>query len=130
MAESSEGPRLPSRWPRVSAGRVAHVIGRALELFLVLLIVGGAALAARLGSHGREVTDRSSGVTFEVSGDATLLDAIQAAGLKINYGCRSGVCGADPVAICEGGENIAPASEEETATLRRLGLEGRARAPR
>ena len=47
--------------------------------------------------------------------------------MKINFGCRAGVCGADPVAICEGHDNLAPAGEDELATLRRLGLEGRAR---
>lgn len=84
-------------------------------------------LKSKIGAGGREVTDRGSGVAFEVKPDATLLDAIQAAGLKINYGCRSGVCGADAVAICDGGENLSPPSEDELATLRRLGLEGKAR---
>ena len=57
----------------------------------------------------------------------TLLEAIESAGLKINFGCRAGVCGADPVAICEGHEHLSPPGDDELATLRRLGLEGRAR---
>ncbi|MDR3494803.1 MAG: FAD-dependent oxidoreductase [Ancalomicrobiaceae bacterium] len=77
--------------------------------------------------HGAEVTDRETGITFNVAADASLLDAVQAAGLKINYGCRAGVCGADAVAICDGGEHLSPASDDDLATLRRLGLEGRAR---
>ncbi len=88
----------------------------------------GAALREQLAAHGgAEVKDRSSGVSFPVDGEQTLLEAIQAAGLKINYGCRAGVCGADPVAVCDGAEHLSPPSDDELATLRRLGLEGRAR---
>ena len=82
-------------------------------------------LATSAGLTG--VTDRATGIAFEVAPGANLLDAIQASGLKINYGCRLGLCGADAVAICEGHENLEPANETELATLRRLGLEGRAR---
>ncbi len=89
---------------------------------------GGASLKDRLASRdAAEVTDRASGISFQVAEDATLLEGLQAAGLKINFGCRAGVCGADPVAICEGHDNLAPPGEDELATLRRLGLEGRAR---
>lgn len=76
---------------------------------------------------GAEVTDRESKVTFPVAKSATLLDAIEGAGLKINFGCRAGVCGADAVAICSGAKNLSPAGDEELATLRRMGLEGKAR---
>jgi len=75
----------------------------------------------------REATDRETGVSFPVASNVTLLDAIQTAGLKINYGCRSGFCGADAVAIIDGAENLSPPNEDEVATLRRLGLEGKAR---
>ncbi len=89
---------------------------------------GGTSLKERLARNdAAEVTDRQSGITFQVAPDATLLEAIEGAGLKINFGCRAGVCGADPVAICEGHENLAPPGDDELATLRRLGLEGRAR---
>jgi NADPH-dependent 2,4-dienoyl-CoA reductase/sulfur reductase-like enzyme/ferredoxin len=87
-----------------------------------------AALKGRAAANGAtEVTDRESGITFDVAADASLLDAVQAAGLKINYGCRSGVCGADAVAVCEGMEHLSPPTTDELATLRRMGLEGRAR---
>ena len=91
--------------------------------------LGGArSLKQRLvGSGGAEVTDRQSGITFQVTTDATLLEAIEGAGLPINYGCRAGVCGADAVAICEGAQHLSAPGEDELATLRRLGLEGRAR---
>lgn len=90
---------------------------------------GRSALKSRAAaaSGAAEVTDRATGITFQAGDGASLLDAVQAAGLKINYGCRAGVCGADAVAVCDGGENLSPPSEEELATLRRLGLEGRAR---
>ena len=89
---------------------------------------GAGTLKQRLaGSEGAEVTDRQSGITFQVGADATLLEAIEGAGLPINFGCRAGVCGADAVAVCEGAEHLSPPGEDELATLRRLGLEGRAR---
>lgn len=84
-------------------------------------------VAAPAAARGAEVTDRGSGITFTVDGEQSLLEAIEAAGLKINFGCRAGVCGADPVAVCEGAEHLSPPSDDELATLRRLGLEGRAR---
>lgn len=84
-------------------------------------------LAGGDNAAGTEVTDRQSGITFQVAPDATLLEAIEGAGLKINFGCRAGVCGADAVAVCEGAEHLSPPGEDELATLRRMGLEGRAR---
>ncbi len=89
---------------------------------------GGTSLKQRLTRTDTvEVTDRQSRITFPVASDATLLEAIEGAGLKISFGCRAGVCGADAVAVCEGAENLSPPGEDELATLRRLGLEGRAR---
>jgi ferredoxin len=74
-----------------------------------------------------EVTDRATGIAFQVMPEQSLLEAIEQAGLKIGFGCRAGVCGADPVAVCEGGEHLSPPGDDEIATLQRLGLEGRAR---
>ncbi len=79
------------------------------------------------GKQGAEVTDRETKVAFPVPKGATLLDAIESAGLKINYGCRAGLCGADAVVVCKGGKHLSPAGDDELATLRRLGLEGKAR---
>lgn len=88
----------------------------------------GLSLKQRLArGASAEVTDRQSGITFQVAPEATLLEAIEGAGLKIPFGCRAGVCGADAVAICEGAQHLSPPGEDELATLRRLGLEGRAR---
>jgi len=82
---------------------------------------------SKRGESGADVTDRQSGITFPIAADATLLEAIEGAGLKINFGCRAGVCGADAVAVCEGHEHLSPPGDDELATLRRMGLEGRAR---
>lgn len=92
-------------------------------------IGGGRALKDRLAGQGGqpEVTDRATGIAFQVAPEQTLLEAIEHAGLKIAYGCRAGVCGADPVAVCDGGEHLSPPDDDELATLQRLGLEGRAR---
>jgi NADPH-dependent 2,4-dienoyl-CoA reductase/sulfur reductase-like enzyme/ferredoxin len=40
----------------------------------------------------------------------------------IEAGCRMGVCGADPVAVLEGGDCLSAPDEEELNTLRRLGF--------
>ncbi len=48
MAADGEGPRLRSRWRRISAGRVTHVCLRTVELIAALFIVGGLALASLL----------------------------------------------------------------------------------
>ncbi|MFO1287730.1 MAG: 2Fe-2S iron-sulfur cluster-binding protein [Rubrivivax sp.] len=89
---------------------------------------GGRSLKDRLAaSHAAEVTDRETGITFQAASDGTLLEAIEKAGLKINYGCRSGVCGADAVAVCSGGEHLSPMNADERATLRRMGLDGNVR---
>ena len=75
-------------------------------------------VVAAPNADAAEVTDRSSGISFPVASDATLLEALQGAGLKINFGCRAGVCGADPVAVCEGAEHLSPPGDEELAHRR------------
>jgi nitrite reductase (NADH) large subunit len=88
----------------------------------------GRTLRDRLASSGAAlVTDRETGAAFPVDSNQTLLDALEAARIKINFGCRSGMCGADAVAICEGGDNLSAPGADELATLRRMGLEGVAR---
>ncbi len=51
----------------------------------------------------------------------TLLDLLEASDCSINAGCRMGACGADPVAVLSGAENLSPCSDRERDTLRRLG---------
>ena len=73
------------------------------------------------------VTDQASGRSFAADPSLSLLEGIESAGLKQDFGCRMGMCGADAIAIVDGMENLSPPSDDEIATLRRLGLEGRAR---
>jgi NADPH-dependent 2,4-dienoyl-CoA reductase/sulfur reductase-like enzyme/ferredoxin len=125
LALAASGLHAEARWRATQRGAAQEAReGRRFGTQLG----SGASLKDRLASRdAAEVTDRASGISFQVAADASLLEGIQAAGLKINFGCRAGVCGADPVAICEGHDNLEPAGDEELATLRRLGLEGRAR---
>ena len=83
--------------------------------------------AVRENQNYARVTERASGKQFEVRPGQNLLDAIEATELPIMSGCRMGMCGSDPVVIVDGGDNLAPPDENELTTLRRLGLEGRAR---
>jgi len=73
------------------------------------------------------VTEQSTGQSFPANRNKSLLEALESEGLKIDFGCRMGMCGADPVTIIDGHENLSEPTEEELATLRRLGLEGQAR---
>ncbi len=73
------------------------------------------------------VLERSSGKQFLVPSGQSLLDALDANEIPIMSGCRMGMCGSDPVVVVEGHENLDPPDENELNTLRRLGLEGKAR---
>src|SRR3712207_7999663 len=50
------------------------------------------------------------------------LEAAEAGGLPIESGCRMGVCGADPVCVKDGMENLSAITDDERSTLDRLGL--------
>ena len=52
----------------------------------------------------------------------TLLEICERNDLPIEVGCRMGMCGADPLAIHSGMEQLSPVSDEERATIERLGL--------
>src|SRR5205823_4585862 len=54
--------------------------------------------------------------------NSTLLDVAEAQGIPIEAGCRMGVCGADPVCIRHGMQNLSPMTEDEKSTIERLGL--------
>lgn len=53
--------------------------------------------------------------------EQSLLELIEGCGARIESGCRMGVCGADPIAVHEGAENLYPADDDECNTLARLG---------
>ncbi len=112
----------------LAALRAEHAY-RALETAESQVRVDSRKVQAALSREeaGIPITERGSGKTFSAKGGQTLLEAMEAAGIPIDFGCRSGLCGADPVGIVDGHANLDAPGEEELATLRRLGLEGRAR---
>ncbi len=69
-------------------------------------------------------TDAETGTAFPVAPNQTLLEAMEAAHIGIDFGCRSGLCGADAVLVKSGSDNLSPPGPDELATLQRLGLDG------
>jgi nitrite reductase (NADH) large subunit len=84
------------------------------------------ALAKREGDEWL-VTDAQTQTTYTAHKGQTLLAVLEGKGIDMKACCRSGICGADPVLIVEGMENLSAPSEDEIATLKRLGLEGKGR---
>ncbi len=52
----------------------------------------------------------------------TVLEVLEKAGLHVETGCRMGMCGADPICVAEGSDQVSEAGPDERDTLRRLGL--------
>ena len=65
------------------------------------------------------VEDTKKELPFEE--DDILLKVLEKHDQPINSGCRMGACGADPVVVLEGAENLSPPGPEELETLERLG---------
>ena len=78
-------------------------------------------------TSGVRVTDVDMSDSFFAKRGQLLVDAMARGGATINAVCKSGFCGSDPVLIIDGFENLSPATADELATVRRLGLEGVAR---
>ena len=76
---------------------------------------------------GFEVYEEQSNTLCLVKPDQPVLEAMEAKGLPIESGCRMGICGADPIVVLDGEENVETLGEEERNTLLRLGLLGKAR---
>ncbi len=123
--------------PAVAAG-LGGLLGLEVPAWVVLAAQGAILLLivltwARGLTHERAyrarvpVFERSSGRTFAVAGGQPLLEAIEGARIPVCHDCRKGECGSDPVVVVAGEEHLEPPSPRETATLRAMGLEGRAR---
>lgn len=69
-----------------------------------------------------EVAFEPEGVRQIAEPGCPLLDIIERAGLPIEAGCRMGICGADPIAVVEGMDNLSEPGSDERSTLDRLGL--------
>ena len=76
---------------------------------------------------GFEVFEEQSNTLCLAKPDRPVLEAMEAKGLPIESGCRMGICGADPIVVLAGEDNIEALGEEERNTLLRLGLLGKAR---
>ena len=76
---------------------------------------------------GFEVFEEQSNTLCLAKPDRPVLEAMEAKGLPIESGCRMGICGADPIVVLQGEENVEDLGEEERNTLLRLGLLGKAR---
>ncbi|WP_354700993.1 ribonucleotide reductase large subunit [Paraconexibacter sp. AEG42_29] len=74
-----------------------------------------------LGAGTPEVAFAGDDVSVAVSAGQTLLEVAEAQGKQIESGCRMGVCGADPVCVTGGMENLSAISDDERSTLERLG---------
>jgi nitrite reductase (NADH) large subunit len=88
--------------------------------------VGEEAMAVIAASGRRErpeVTILPERRRVAVESGATLLDVIERDGLRIEAGCRMGMCGSDPICVESGGEHLSPVDDSERTTLERLGLE-------
>jgi NADPH-dependent 2,4-dienoyl-CoA reductase/sulfur reductase-like enzyme/ferredoxin len=85
--------------------------------------LGAAAQSAAAAAHDIEITFGESGARITTRVGATLLEIAEGQDQRIEAGCRMGVCGADPVAILSGANNISPPTSDERSTLQRLGLD-------
>lgn len=91
-----------------------------------------AELPVRVGGNDSLVSHQASlvgkpeviidGKRIVVEGNRTLLELAEANNLEIEAGCRMGVCGADPVCILSGMENLSKIGSDEKTTLERLSL--------
>jgi nitrite reductase (NADH) large subunit len=68
------------------------------------------------------VTIMPEGRRLQTAPGATLLDVADGNELGVESGCRMGICGCDPVYVCDGMENLSPAGDDERATIDRLGF--------
>jgi len=87
--------------------------------------------AAKVAQQQQQQSAEASGVEVRFADSDTLTHAEIGTSLlalaeresqPIEAGCRMGVCGADPVAVLEGGGCLSAPDEEELNTLRRLGF--------
>ena len=69
-----------------------------------------------------EVVLLPEGRRLETPAGTSLLEVAQGNGLEVESGCQMGICGCDPVYVCDGMENLSPVEEGERATIQRLGL--------
>lgn len=79
------------------------------------------ALASQESGGGPEVTFKPGDIRIIAQKGKTLLEIAEANSMPIEAGCRMGMCGADPITVIEHMDNLSPMSDEEKATIARLG---------
>ena len=93
------------------------------ELLASAGAIMGSAVGPVVGPPGAPlVTVEPEGTRIAVSGSRTLLEIIEQQGMEIEAGCRMGLCGADPICVLKGMENLSKCGDDERTTLERLGL--------
>lgn len=85
------------------------------------------ALRAAVSADKVEVSFHPGAARVLADAGRTLLEIAESNGQPIEAGCRMGVCGADPVVILAGADQLSAPGADERATLERLGLGGPAR---
>jgi nitrite reductase (NADH) large subunit len=76
--------------------------------------------AANAASAVKAAVSFVGGPTVLATSGESLLTLAEGNGVKIEAGCRMGMCGADPVRILDGEEHLSPCMGAERATLERL----------
>lgn len=131
--EALTGVDLPPIVDR--AAQAIGLLAAGLLAFNALKLARRYAAAQEVASPIEAIATPQTILVHDVGGAApltarsgeTLLSVLEAARVPIKAHCRSGLCGSDAVLIHEGHAHLSPPSDEERATLRRLGLDGRAR---
>ena len=87
------------------------------------IMISRSIMAHRSATVGKpEVTFVPENKHVVVQPGKTVLEVAEANDLAIESGCRMGVCGADPITVVEGMENLNKVGRDERTTLERLGL--------
>jgi len=79
------------------------------------------ALSSQDAGGGPEVTFKPGDIRIIAQKGKTLLEVAEANSMPIEAGCRMGMCGADPITVLDHMDNLSPMSDEEKATIARLG---------
>ncbi len=105
---------------RVELRFLDEIVGQSSGQPVRVSATGGEALRAATAG-ATELTIAPQGKRVAVKPGQSVLEAVEACGLHIESGCRMGVCGADPVAILAGAEQLSLPAGDERSTLERLG---------
>lgn len=73
-------------------------------------------------SERPQITVEPEGRQLLAEPNRTLLEIIESHNLPIEAGCRMGLCGADPICVLDGMDQLSKAGNEERTTLERLSL--------